>query len=76
MSVQVKIRIYIILLLSLFFSVSVAASQALAQQVDAGQDQTLDTVTAPNQPPVASFTFSVSDLTANLDGSASTDTER
>jgi hypothetical protein len=48
MSVQVKIRIYIILLLSLLFSVSVAASQALAQQADAGPDQTVnegDTVT-------------------------------
>jgi hypothetical protein len=75
MSVKAKIRIHIILLFSLLFSASVSASQPLAT-VKAGPDQTLDTVTAPNQPPVASFTFSVSDLTPNFDGSGSTDTER
>jgi hypothetical protein len=41
MTVQAKIRIYIILLFSLLFSVSVAASKALAQ-ADAGPDQTVN----------------------------------
>ena len=42
MSVQAKISIYITLLFSLLFLVFVAASQALAQQADAGPDQTVN----------------------------------
>jgi hypothetical protein len=42
MTVQAKIRIYIILLFSLLFSVSVSASRVLAQEADAGPDQTVN----------------------------------
>jgi hypothetical protein len=41
MTVQAKIRIYIILLFSLLFSISVSASKALAQ-ADAGPNQTVN----------------------------------
>ena len=42
---------------------------------DSAQSNEANATTSPNQPPVASFTFSVSDLTANFDGSDSTDAD-